>query len=168
MKTFLWWVFNGNISSLSDHDLYCCEKVNSSEKCIPGKVINPLRTFTQLKIFWRISPRTIMTLVNKEFNYLHLSQEKDFLQRRDVFLWEIWEKVESRILRLMLKTFPISQICEGSSSSWTAVTLRVEIIEHFWLPKNVSRSLFCTCKLRVRSSTFLHPIIATTRYVSLE
>ena len=45
VKTFLWWVFNGNIPSLSDLDLYCCEKVNSSEKCIPEKVINPFRTF---------------------------------------------------------------------------------------------------------------------------
>lgn len=148
VKTFLWWVFNGNIPSLSDHDLYCCEKVNSSEKGIPEKVINPFRTFAELKIFWRISPRTIMTLVNKEFNYLHLSQEKDFLQRRDVFLWEIWEKVESRILRLMLKTFPISQICDGASPSWTAVLSLLRLLTIFWLllgAHDVTWSYLCVC-----------------------
>ena len=92
--------------------------VNSSEKCIPEKLtFCTYFLLSSLKIFWRIS-RTIMTPVNKEFNYLHLSTEKDFLQRVVFLFWEILRlKVESRILRLMLKTFPISQICDGDSPS---------------------------------------------------
>ena len=107
------------------------------------------RTFSSrsLKIFWRIS-RTIMTPVNKEFNYLHLSTEKDFLQRVVFLFWEILRlKVESRILRLMLKTFPISQVWDGGYYLFVVYMLRLKNIDN---ALDIGRYLFVKTASSVR------------------
>ena len=119
---------NGNISSLSDHDLYCCERVNSSEKCIPPRnwdfllvlsslAKNILKALAQL---WRLSTKNSIIFISP--------QKKIFCSERWVFSTGkiLRLKVESRSLRLMLKTFPISQICDGDSPS--CCTFRVETI----------------------------------------
>ena len=93
--------------------------VNSSEKCIPEKLI--FCSYFLLSLAKNI-------LKDLSHNYDSCQQRiqlSSSLHRKRFFaasgflvFWEILRlKVESRILRLMLKTFPISQICDGDSPS---------------------------------------------------
>lgn len=133
---------NGNISSLSDHDPYCCERrVISSEKCIPEKLryFVPVLSFAKnilkdLAQLWRLSTKNSIIFISP--------QKKIFCSEWWVFSPEkiLRLKVESRSLRLMLKTFPISRICDGDSPS--CCTFRVEIIDNFFFKFLSSLRLF--------------------------
>ena len=110
---------NGNISSLSDHDLHCCER-QFKWKMYPGEEL----------IFCSYFLLSLAKNILKDLSHNYDScqqriQLSSSLHRKRFFaasgflvFWEILRlKVESRILRLMLKTFPISQICDGDSPS---------------------------------------------------
>ena len=102
-----------------------------------------------------------MTPVNKEFNYLHFfisPQKKIFCSEQWVFTpGKILRlKVESRSLRLMLKSFPISQICDGDSPSCCTFL----VLRRFWQFLVYIFILAQTfCKGRIFLALVVNPVI---------
>ena len=125
--------------SLSDFHLHC---ESHFERIYPRAWIlclysakNILKDLSQL---WLLSTKNSIIFIS-------LSSEK--ILQREAFFGEKGLKVESKILRLMLKTFPISQVWDGGYYLFVVYMLRLKNIDN---ALDIGRYLFVKTASSVR------------------